>query len=586
MDSLIKHPHKLRDGLDAKNVPNIGPKIADMLQQMWLKHLLENPASDTVDADEHGKKGSQSIQFLSQSTEIASPVRHKKKQKNVHQKKYIPRYRSGGYGILLALYTNSTPAPFGSMTKSEIISYAQQFTDASFVEPTRRGNSQFLATAWSSINILLKKELVRKEGIPHRFCLTEDGIDLARQLATHTQDTSGLVSDSSSYLSCYEESGDDTTAHETIAIPNSDNEYNLVISGSNSFSTGSTMSRQGSFQLRTSTSDATLVDCSNSTFKFTYIDADGFDTLKRDEAVVQKCGSFYEYKIRFKHKDAPPQFLLHVRIPLAGKSSPAVNVGFLNGKVAPKIASDFLTKSVLDQWTCSSTLASYTATEVEVTPRAKNMMQSVLDIDATPRAKLGGAASPISKQADPSLVHFPPDSFDVYIIIDNRETIGRKRPHFFQSELETRGIKVMTRTLPLGDFLWVAKPKPQFQRHIGLSQQANSRLMDEVVLDFVVERKTLNDLVSSIKDDRFREQKFRLQKCGLNTVIYLVEEGCMEEANAFGMDKIVSAIIQTQILNKFNVQKTQSAQGTVEFLASLTRMIISRYKVGAIILSI
>ena len=35
---------------------------------------------------------------------------------------------------------------------------------------------------------------------------------------------------------------------------------------------------------------------------------------------------------------------------------------------------------------------------------------------------------------------------------------------------------------------------------------------------FIIERKTLNDLASSIKDGRYREQSFRLQKS--------LEEGC------------------------------------------------------------
>ena len=34
----------------------------------------------------------------------------------------------------------------------------------------------------------------------------------------------------------------------------------------------------------------------------------------------------------------------------------------------------------------------------------------------------------------------------------------------------------------------------------------------------------MDDLASSIKDGRFREQKFRLKKCGLSHPVYLVEE--------------------------------------------------------------
>ena len=43
------------------------------------------------------------------------------------------------------------------------------------------------------------------------------------------------------------------------------------------------------------------------------------------------------------------------------------------------------------------------------------------------------------------------------------------------------------------------------------------------MLPYVVERKRLDDLASSIRDSRYREQKFRLRRCGLPHVIYLAE---------------------------------------------------------------
>lgn len=45
----------------------------------------------------------------------------------------------------------------------------------------------------------------------------------------------------------------------------------------------------------------------------------------------------------------------------------------------------------------------------------------------------------------------------------------------------------------------------------------------DYVLDFIIERKTADDLAASIMDGRYEEQKFRLRNCGINNVIYLVE---------------------------------------------------------------
>jgi crossover junction endonuclease MUS81 len=43
------------------------------------------------------------------------------------------------------------------------------------------------------------------------------------------------------------------------------------------------------------------------------------------------------------------------------------------------------------------------------------------------------------------------------------------------------------------------------------------------LLDFIVERKTADDLAASIMDGRYEEQKYRLKTSGLSNVIYLVE---------------------------------------------------------------
>ena len=46
----------------------------------------------------------------------------------------------------------------------------------------------------------------------------------------------------------------------------------------------------------------------------------------------------------------------------------------------------------------------------------------------------------------------------------------------------------------------------------------------ELVLPYVVERKRMDDLAKSIRDGRFKEQKFRLKQFSLSKPIYLVEE--------------------------------------------------------------
>ncbi|PWA35310.1 restriction endonuclease, type II-like superfamily protein [Artemisia annua] len=76
-------------------------------------------------------------------------------------------------------------------------------------------------------------------------------------------------------------------------------------------------------------------------------------------------------------------------------------------------------------------------------------------------------------------------------------------------------IPIEVRRLPVGDGIWIARHK---------------QLGSEYVLDFIVERKNVDDLRSSIRDNRYREQKVRI------LVIYLM-------ANKYVPEEIILQII-------------------------------------------
>lgn len=61
------------------------------------------------------------------------------------------------------------------------------------------------------------------------------------------------------------------------------------------------------------------------------------------------------------------------------------------------------------------------------------------------------------------------------------------------SELTKMNVPFDVRKLEVGDFLWIARSK--------------TSKSDELVLPYIVERKRMDDLGSSIKDHRFKEQK-------------------------------------------------------------------------------
>ncbi|XP_054254502.1 crossover junction endonuclease MUS81 [Indicator indicator] len=106
-----------------------------------------------------------------------------------------------------------------------------------------------------------------------------------------------------------------------------------------------------------------------------------------------------------------------------------------------------------------------------------------------------------------------PGSYDLILCADVTEECGGGRLRGLVPALLSRSRQVLRRRLPVGDFLWVARER----------NPVPGRAPRELVLDWVVERKTASDLGSSICDGRYREQKFRLGRCGLRCPIYLLE---------------------------------------------------------------
>ncbi|RKO92748.1 hypothetical protein BDK51DRAFT_18436 [Blyttiomyces helicus] len=161
---------------------------------------------------------------------------------------------------------------------------------------------------------------------------------------------------------------------------------------------------------------------------------------------------------------------------------------------------------------------------------------------------------------------FAPQSYEVAIVMDMREVKGRVDRDFFQNQFARMNLPFVTRSLELGDFTWIARRKG-----------ANGMVDDEIVLDYIIERKTLDDLVSSIKDGRYKEQKFRLNKSGAK-VFYLVEQASFVLAEVFGLSGICTAVTQTQVRDGFFLKRTCSIEETAEYLASLTRTLAERFR--------
>lgn len=131
------------------------------------------------------------------------------------------------------------------------------------------------------------------------------------------------------------------------------------------------------------------------------------------------------------------------------------------------------------------------------------------------------------------------------------------------------------RRLPVGDFLWVARetdPPPGRPPH-------------ELVLDVVVERKTAADLWQSLSDGRYREQKWRLRRCGLSLPVFLLEGLGGAQQLPLPTATLRQAAASTQVQDGFFVKHTRDPRETAAYLGLLGGHLQSIYgpqSVGAV----
>lgn len=130
------------------------------------------------------------------------------------------------------------------------------------------------------------------------------------------------------------------------------------------------------------------------------------------------------------------------------------------------------------------------------------------------------------------------------LVIDSRET------HLYA--LLKGGENIETRQLTIGDALLID---------------------EEGMVHIIIERKTVQDLASSITDGRYAEQSARLDTCGTpnHNIIYLVEGSIMgyRSRGRVTTQILRSSIVSLSVYKGFSVMCTTGLSETKEYLLSL-----------------
>ncbi|XP_004713745.2 crossover junction endonuclease MUS81 [Echinops telfairi] len=157
-----------------------------------------------------------------------------------------------------------------------------------------------------------------------------------------------------------------------------------------------------------------------------------------------------------------------------------------------------------------------------------------------------------------------PGEYRVLLCVDVSETSGSRHQPELLRELQRLHVSHTVRRLHVGDFGWVGAPAKQSPGPLAARP-------GELVLDHIVERKRLDDLCSSIIDGRFREQKFRLKRCGLGHLVYLVEEHGSARNLSLPESTLLQAVTNTQVIDGFFVKRTADIKESAAYLALLTK---------------
>ncbi|KAL6058967.1 Crossover junction endonuclease mus81, variant 2 [Balamuthia mandrillaris] len=265
------------------------------------------------------------------------------------------------------------------------------------------------------------------------------------------------------------------------------------------------------------------------------------------------------------------------------------------------------TKSFPDEFLPTSTSASQTSTK----EKTKRFAQGSV-ISSTFSSKNKKQTNATTKHREKVIT-----SFEIVLVLDNREIHEKPAYKTMFKRLRESGILCEARALALGDMLWIARIAYQtklLHSHQRKNKDAKANEEEdeedteedleldqrwdetdsgeeEYVLGQIAERKTMADMLASIQDKRYQEQKFRLsQLCAANrvsTVLYILEgvnvamnsdnSNSHKDVDALQMELLRDAIVETQTVDGFYVVRTDNERHTANYLRELTHHIESLY---------
>lgn len=153
----------------------------------------------------------------------------------------------------------------------------------------------------------------------------------------------------------------------------------------------------------------------------------------------------------------------------------------------------------------------------------------------------------------------------VYIVLDKMERFrngSNDRWRTVARLLEKAGALCVVRTLPCGDAMFIA------QYEDG----------SEVMLDYIVERKTVEDYASSVRDGRVSRQAYMMRQSDITHRIFVIEGNIKNNPHMNDNSESHKRLAELEVCEDFYVKYTKDLMDTVWFYASLRRRLEEKYE--------
>ena len=455
-------------------------------------------------------------------------------------KPYVPQLRSGGYALLVALWEANETGEL--CTKQQLCDRAQKHSNSSFTAPAHAG--QFY-TAWNSMKTLVEKGLVCVQGNPKRYRLSDSGVECAEAVDKVRRKENGEEVDEGlgiGVVGTKRPAKKRKTAQERVA----EGEDCEIVPSEMAMDLMESARARG--PARAPTGPARTSRAQRSPSPIESDDNPDSDEeirrLQRQRARLQ--ATYANGPARAYGEDTPPP---EPRRPAPRQPSPRIRAPARSRPVprSPSLPTIVPASRTSDSRISASRTISLPSRQP--TPPIIPSRSHTVPIPFT------------VPHLTPHLLSNP----TITLSLDTREIRSTTDRSYLQDALTALNHPPHLRALSVGDFLWTATSGPH-----------------TVVLPFIVERKRLDDLISSIKDGRFHEQKTRLKKSGIPNIIYIIEDKTIANMSDETATMIDTAIGAMQVADGFFVKRTAKLDDTIRYLVGMTEMLREMYCDGKI----